>query len=269
MEIKARTYIDHLSAYGKFAFTTNKIVKGMQTTKKAVERSIYRLKQKREITNLVKGYYLILTPTFRNIGCLPPDYFIDNLMKYWNQPYYVCLLSAAMCHDASHQKPQVFQVMVDKFKHSIICGRVRIEFILKKNLNDTPISKWKTHTGYMNISTPEATMIDLCTFIKRSGGISHVTTVLDELVEAIRIRELKRLLKEKSPELPCLQRLGYLLDKLEYNRLSSIIYLHLKKHKTRLVSLVPHLNRSYDIDINTKWKVAVNAVAESDLRGSY
>src|SRR3990167_8363071 len=198
MDIKAKDYIDQLTARGEISFTTQKMHDEMDITTKAVERNIYRLKRKGEIVAIAKGYYLILTPEFRKLGCLPPNYFIDDLMRHWQQNYYVGLLSAALYFGAAHQQPQIFQVMVDGYRRPIHCGHVKIEFITKKTLLNVPLTQLKTRTGSMNIATAETCVMDLCLFIRRSGGISHVATVLDELVESINPVALKQLLENNS-----------------------------------------------------------------------
>ena len=268
--MQAISYIEQLTAHGNFSFTTKEIRDNMKISNRAVEGVLYRLKKKKSIANVVKGYYLVLTPQFKAKGCLPPNYFIDDLMKYWNQNYYVCLLSAAMYHGAAHQQPQVFQVMVDRHRRPISCGRVRIEFVINKNLANanlanTLITKLKMRTGYMNVSTPEATMIDLCVFLQRSGGIGRVSTILSELAEIVTNEILNNLLI-KSP-LNCIRRLGYLLDTLDYKALAEIIYNYVKLHKTSTILLAPY-NPVYEKQTNKKWKIIVNSATESDLNGS-
>ena len=123
----AREYIDQLTAQGEVSFTVQKMIFDREITKKAAERAIYRLKRKKEIIDIAKGYYLILTPEFRKLRCLPPDYFIDDLMKHWQQTYYVGLLSAGLYFGAAHQQPQIFQVVIDRYRPAIRCGHVKIE----------------------------------------------------------------------------------------------------------------------------------------------
>lgn len=263
MDINAKDYIDQLTARGEISFTTQKMHDGMGVTIKAVERAIYRLRKKGEIANVAKGYYLILTPEFRKLGCLPPDYFIDDLMRHWQQNYYVGLLSAALYFGAAHQQPQVFQVVTDQYRRAIRCGHVKIEFFTKKNISDTPTRQLKTHTGMMSVSTPEVTMMDLCVFLRRSGGLSHVATVLDELAESANPKDLKQLL-EKNNELTWIQRLGYLLEQLGRNELAEIIYQYIKDQETNIVPLVPYYSMR-GAERNTKWRIAINAVMESDV----
>lgn len=263
MNINAKEYIDQLTACGEISFTAQKMRDAMGVTIKAVERTIYRLRKKGEIANVAKGYYLILTPEFRKLGCLPPDYFIHDLMQHWQKNYYVGLLSAALYFGAAHQQPQIFQVVTDQYRRAIRCGHVKIEFFTKKHISDIPTRQLKTHTGMMNVSTPEVTMMDLCTFLRRSGGLSHVATVLDELAESVNPKDLKPLL-EKNNELTWIQRLGYLLEQLGRNELAEILYQHIKDQKTNIAPLVPYYSMR-GTERNTKWRIAINAVMESDI----
>lgn len=263
METNAKTYIDQLTSRGEVSFTTQKMCAEMKSTPKAVERAIYRLRQKREVRAIAKGYYLILTPEFRQLGCLPPDYFIDDLMRHWQQKYYVGLLSAALYFGAAHQQPQIFQAITDKYRPTIYCGQVKIEFITKKTIVNIPITQLKTHTGMMNVSTPGATMMDLCFFLRRSGGLNHVVTVLDELAEAVKPIDLKNVL-EINQELTWVQRLGYILEQLGHYSLSDILYHHIENQHTNIVPLVPYVSMSGK-ERNKKWRVAINAIIESDV----
>ena len=263
MDIKAKEYIDILIARGEVSFTAQKMRDQMDSTAKSVERSLYRLKKKGEITSLTKGYYLVLTPEFRKLGCLPPDYFIDDLMRHWKQDYYVGLLSAALYFGAAHQQPQIFQVVTNQYRRDLTIGGVKIKFITKKNLSDIPVTQLKTHTGFMKVSAPETTMMDLCLFLRRSGGLSHIATILDELSESVELSSLKKLL-EKNNETTWIQRLGFILDQLGHQDLANILLEHLKNQKTNIVSLVPY-HSMQGAERDTKWRIAINAVMESDV----
>ena len=262
--LHAKEYLDQLTAKGEISFTSQKMRLDLGMTTKAVERAIYRLKRKKEITAIAKGFYLILKlRKFRKLGCLPPDYFIDDLMRFWQQDYYVGLLSAALYFGAAHQQPQIFQIVIDQYRHAIRCGQVKIEFITKEKLSAAQTKKLKTHTGSINISTPETTMMDLCVFMRRSGGLSHVATVLNELAESVDAIALKKLLK-KTKEFTWVQRLGYLLENLGHHELAAVIYQHIKHQRTNIVPLVPYSSIT-GVERNTKWRVAINAVVESDI----
>jgi len=262
-KISARYYIDQLSANGQIHFTAKQMRKDLRATAAAVESAIRRLKQNHEIVGLTKGFYLILPPAERVLNCLPPNQFIPVLMRHWRCDYYVCLLSAAMYHGAVHQQPQAFQVMLAKNKRDIHCGKVRVQFAVKRNLKKTPTQRVKTISGFLNISTPEATAIDLICYMRKSGGINHIATVINELAEVIQ-PGLLLLLAKKSKELYLFQKLGFLLDYLGYSRLSEPLYAYLKTKSTNIVPLSHLKTKGAKRDL--KWRVIINTQYDYKIR---
>lgn len=261
--MKAQQYLDNLTSEGKISFTKEALQFELGLTTNAAHCVLRRLKQKKQIVSPAKGYYLILTPEFRHLGCLPPDFFIDDLMKHLKIDYYVALLSAALYYGAAHQQPQIFQVMIPGVHPMIQCGRVKIQFIKNKFLHDSITTVLKTRTGYMKISTPEATAKDLLTFIRQSGGIGQIATVIDELTENLNAEKLQAIaLQDKQYQ--WVQRLGYLLDTLGYTTLSNNLYSIIENKKLRTIPLVPHRKMTGSVR-NKKWRLAENTVIESDL----
>ena len=189
-------------------------------------------------------------------------------MKHWDLPYYVCLLSAAQYYGASHQKPQVFQVMIHKQIKSLVCGKVKIDFIYKKSLDELLTQKISVKTGYLTISTPELTAWDLLRYSHHVGGLNHIATVLSELIERINPETLA-LLVTQSKEKAWGQRLGYILehiDSMDEKKQKDIIeclYQSLVK-PTNPVPLAPELpvkGESRDL----RWMIIENTTVESDL----
>lgn len=261
--MNAQAYIDQLISEGKISFTRGNMQRALKLTANAASCMLRRLKQKGQIASPARGYYLIVTPEFRHLGCLPPDFFIDDLMKYLKMDYYVALLSAALYHGAAHQQPQIFQVMVPVTHPAIQCGQVKIQFIKNKKLNEGKIKHLKTRTGYMRVSTPETTAKDLLTFIRQSGGIGHVATVVDELAEGMDEETLQELAKQ-SKQYQWVQRLGYLLENLGHVSLAETLLTVVKYRKLRIAPLVP--NRSMTkAPRDKKWRLAINAKIESDI----
>ena len=104
--------------------------------------------------------------------------------------------------------------MVSKRMRSIECGQIAIQFIFKKNLDKLPTQQFTVPTGYLTLSTPELTAMDLLLYPRQSGGINHIATVFTELIEAIdadKLLELAQSLKESG----WVQRLGYLSEQIE------------------------------------------------------
>ncbi|MCW5588615.1 MAG: type IV toxin-antitoxin system AbiEi family antitoxin [Legionellales bacterium] len=263
MTYKAKVYIDQLIGRGRIAFTIGQMQNDLGITNKAARRMLERLLYNKEITTPAKGYYLILTPEFRTLGCLPPNYFIDDLMSHWHKIYYVGLLSAAMFHGAAHQQPQNVQVVLPATRPDIICGKVAIQFIQNAACHKTPVEFLKTPTGTLLVSTIEATAMDLVRFMRQSAGINRVATVLHELGEQLdkkKLLELTTVFKESA----WVQRLGYLLELLGHEDTAQSLLAYLKTIKSRRIPLVPYLGIN-NAEKCKKWQLYINAKVESDL----
>lgn len=261
--MKIEEYIQDLSAQGIRTFTSKEVKTALGKSDKAAWAAIERLKAKGRLASPAKGFYIIIPPEYRVLKCLPPELFISQLMTFWKKNYYIGLLSAAMYLGAAHHQPQVFQVMIDEYHPKISCGRVRIEFAKKKNLSDTSLQTIKTEAGNINISTPEATAIDLVSYPGRCGGLNNILTILEELSDMLRSLPLLALL-EKKHERASLQRLGYLLEQIGSLELSSLLYQRLTLEPLTLVPLNPSLPiKGAKRDV--KWKIAVNMLLESEL----
>lgn len=262
--MKAKQYLERLTAAGQISFLREQMQRDLKLTPNAVACTLRRLKQQGYIVSPARGYYLIIPPEFLNLGCLPPDFFIDDLMKYLQMNYYVALLSAALYHGVAHQQPQIFQVMIPTVHTAIQCGRARIQFVKNQSLHDNPIVKLKTRIGFMRVATPETTAKDLLNFISQSGGIGQIATVIDELAESLEVDKLLKLAKQnQQPQ--WIQRLGYILETLEHGMLAESLFQIIKNKKLRIIPLVPNRGMT-GMPRDEKWRIAKNATIESDIK---
>jgi len=111
MLIKSMTaFIEALKAKGLYTFTQAEAMNTDKRSDIALEAALRRLKQKGRIANPHRGFYVIVPVEYRETGCPPASWFIDALMRFLRQPYYVGILSAAAIHGAAHQQPMLFQV---------------------------------------------------------------------------------------------------------------------------------------------------------------
>jgi len=257
----AAAYVEGLQAGGRYTFTGVEIRARMLRSDTAIEAALRRLKKRGRIATPRRGFYVIVPPEYRQAGCPPASWFIDGLMGFLGRPYYVGLLSAAAIHGAAHQQPMVFQVMTDVATRDAEAGRVRIEFHVKSTLETSPVAKVQTETGYMRVSTPEATALDLVRFARAAGGLSSVATVLEELAESLDPGELATL--SHSFRTPEVQRLGYLLDLLGVSRLADPLAeaLHVRRH--RPVPLGPGGESEESVD--GRWRVILNERVEVNV----
>ena len=182
---RARQYLDNLAASSRYTFTTGEARTALGLSPPALKMALNRLTRQRLIVSPVRGFHVIVPPEYRSLGSLPAGQFVPALMTTLKLPYYAGLLTAAEYHGAAHQRPQEFQVLVEKARRRIECGKVRVGFFVRKNLRRVPAQTLNTPRGFIVVSTPEATAFDLVGYRHRAGGLSNVATVLSELAEKI------------------------------------------------------------------------------------
>src|SRR3989442_11337241 len=138
---KARQYVEDLSAAGRHPFLAKEAQKALGISAAAVKVTLSRLAKRGVIASPARGFYVIVPPEYRSLGCLPADQFIPALMKTLSLPYYAGLLTAAQYHGAAHQRPQQFQVFLEKRRLPIACGRVRVAFLILNPLREEPVQR--------------------------------------------------------------------------------------------------------------------------------
>lgn len=124
---------------------------------------------------------MIVPAEYRDAGAPPPSWYVDALMWFHEQPYYVALLSAAAPHGAAHHAPQELQVMTSTPLRPVAVGRTRIRFFVRHDVEGVPVLATKTPTGTMRVSAPAATALDLVRYPQAAGAAS-VPTVVASLV---------------------------------------------------------------------------------------
>ena len=256
--------IDNLSQQGRHCFTIGEALQRLDKPRASVRAALRRSVNKGHLTLLHKNFYLIVPPKYRSFGCLPAEQFVPDLMDYLKQPYYVGLLSAAQYYGAAHQKPQQFQVMAKKHLSSLKCGRIHVAFMMNQGILQVPTRKMNTETGYLTVSTPEATAIDLAQYPRRSGGINNIVTVLMELAEHMEAAKLQDCLSEMQVEVVTKQRLGFYLDFIEETALSDIVHEHLSAVALRARPLVAGVS-TRKAARNKRWELFINVEIEPDL----
>lgn len=249
---------------GRYTFSHTEAVDGLRRTPLAVSKALRRLVGQGLLVSPRRGFYVIVPGEFDLAGTPPAQWFIHDLMGYLEQPYYVGLLTASAQYGASHQAAQVFQVVTDRPTRSIKVGRIRIEFVMKSEIEGTPTTAVKTPTGCMTVSTPEATALDLVRYFKAAGFLGHVATVLDELAERLDGDELVRSAEAGGFEMAVVQRLGYLLERVGAESVTEGLAAVVADRSPQAVPLRPDLSRK-GCPVDARWRIAVNEEVESDL----
>lgn len=259
-------YIDDLQRHGKCSFTIQHAQAALNKSRKAIYSSIEHMRIKNELASPAKGFYVIVPPEYRALGCLPAEHFIPYLMEYWECSYYVGLVTAASYHGATHQAAQTYQVIIQGHgRPPIHCGKIKIQFISNRHLNETPVQSVSTAKCILKVSTPEATAMDLLNYPHQSGGLNHIATILAELQESMRPENLLMLAKAQST-LAWKQRLGYLLDVVGALKLARVLEKHIAQQKrVDYIPLMSGLENSGQSSRNVTWRIIENAMVESDI----
>lgn len=260
---KLSDWLDNRQARGIYNFIREEALKELEMSKVSFDRALGRFSKKKRLVSVFKGFYLIIPIEYKSWGVLPVDWFISDLMTYLKQPYYAGLLTAADYYGASHQKSQVYQVVTDKALRPVICERIKIKFFVKKDITLTPVEKRNSQTGIINISTPEATALDLLRYQNKAVGLNHTLTVLQELGASIDQKNLVDTAKLDACAAYA-QRLGWLLEKTEYGAKTSQLAEWVKKQNPVFTKLDPKLPMK-GTEKNDRWRLWINTAVEGDL----
>jgi predicted transcriptional regulator of viral defense system len=260
MESHARRYVEDLLGRGRRTFTRAEAERALESSPTATYQSLRRLQKQGWLAMPRRGFYLIVDPTHRRLGALPPTSWIDDLMRFHDVPYYVGLLSAAAMQGAAHQQPQEFQVVAGSILRRLTVGRVRIRFFFRRQMALAVTEKVKTESGFIPVSTPEMTAYDLVRYRKGAGSIDHVATVLSELTERLDPKRLVAIAK-KEEEMPVIQRLGFLLERTGHKKLTSDLSKFVARRDPRMVALEPR-SKERVTRRDLRWRVIVNTTVE-------
>jgi predicted transcriptional regulator of viral defense system len=254
-------YLTQIRAQGRYAFTLEELKVTFNLSYNVLNQTLYRLKSKKEIAQVRQGFYVIIPPEYSKQEILPPYLFIDDLMKSLNKSYYVGLLSAAALYGAAHQQPMEYFVIVKSpAPRSIDNDKLKISFYSKQELLQEGIVQRKTPAGYMNVSSPELTALDL--FDTNKFGINRITTVLQELAEEMKPANLSKIARQYT-NTAAIQRLGYVLDSIQEDKLANPLSKILNERMFFPVPLSVQKGKKGEID--SRWKIIKNMEIESDL----
>lgn len=95
--------IDDFQRKGLYGFDRSKVEAELSVSSAAVGKALKRLSEKGRVKRLRKGFHAIVPVEFAMQGIPPSDWYLDDLMRSLDLPYYIGLLSAAALHGAAHQ----------------------------------------------------------------------------------------------------------------------------------------------------------------------
>ena len=266
-----QNYMDDLLASGRVTFTRDDVQSQIGLSNAAFHNTAARLQKQKKLLSPRHGFYVIVPPQFYGWGAPPPDWYIDTLMSHEQRPYYVGLLKAAEIHGATHQSVMEYQVITDKQLPRLTVGRSAIAFYFRKSMAGVSegVQEHKTDAGFIKLSSPELTALDLLRYPHAAGGINHIATVLTDLGKSFDPTKFGFLATVFATR--TVQRLGYLLDYLGHDHTARHL-LHILENANGLIwnELEPPA-RNIDPDLvppiterDRRWRIIVRRPVEVD-----
>ncbi len=256
--------LDDLLAHGGVALSTAEVALLLGVPSEHVRVRMQPLVRSGRVFSPARGLWVVIPPEFRTWRVIPGAQFIESMMTHLGRDYYIGWLSAAEMHGAAHQRPQVFQVAVDRHLADRDIERIRLRFIERQHLSKLGRVRRTVPTGQVWVSTAEVTALDLAADPRRGGGVSNVATVLTELTEETTLRADLLVDAAHHFSLAAIRRLGYLLDAIDQPDLSDAVH-DLAEGRRHFPPdlLVPRGPSVGNVDL--RWRLRVNADVEPDL----
>ncbi|MEI8289789.1 MAG: type IV toxin-antitoxin system AbiEi family antitoxin [Verrucomicrobiota bacterium] len=249
-------FISQRLALGRVAFPLEDLVKVTGLSVTAARNQLLRLKERVTRVSPRHQFFLIVSPEHRAMGAPPVAWWLHDYFQWLGEPYYLALQSAASSFGSNPQALQVTQVMTGIPRRPLEIGRIRIQFFVKRAVDQTPTQPMANAYAPIQVSTPEATVFDLIHYATRIGGIGRAAETIAPLLPLLRPVELRRMLKI-ADEPTTAQRLGFVLGELRANDLAKVVEDWLPAD-LKFVGLVPGACR--DAPEIKRWKILNNAM---------
>lgn len=260
--LSAKDYVQNLAARGRYHFSSQEARAALGVSSAAAKLALNRLARQGLVASPGRGFYVIVPPEYRSLGCPPADQFVPALMERHGLAYYAGLLSAAQYYGAAHQRPQETQIFLARNRRPIKCGAVRVVFVARKGIKVVPVRSFNTARGTIRVSTPEATAIDLTGYPHHVGGLNQVATILSELAESMDAASLPDV--AATAPVTWAQRLGYLLKQAGAEEKASALALYVRAHAREYTPLLPGGPKKTS-ERDADWKLYVNTAVEVAL----
>jgi hypothetical protein len=251
----ADAFLDQRLALGRVAFPLADLVKATGLSVTAARNQLLRLKNRVTRVSPRHQFFLIVSPEHSAVGAPPVAWWLHDYFQWLGEPYYLALQSAASSLGSNPQALQVTQVMTKISRRAVEVGRIRIQFFVKRTVEQTPTQPLANAFAPLQVSTPEATAFDLIRYAARIGGIGRAAETIAPLLPLMRLAELRRVLKIED-EPATAQRLGFVLEKLRATDLAKVVENWLPSNLI-FVPLVPGV-RGAAPEIK-RWRILNNA----------
>jgi predicted transcriptional regulator of viral defense system len=172
---------DRLLSEGVVSITASELANRAGTSRGATFRAVHDAKKSGVVFSPAHGLYVLIPPEYRSWGTVPPDWYLEDMMRHMGRDYYVSFLTAAARHGASHHATQLFQVVVNRTVRDRDISGVRLRFYQASGIGSRAIEVRTSPTGIVTLATPETCLLDLAERPDAGGGINVILDILPEL----------------------------------------------------------------------------------------
>ncbi len=262
-----RKWLAEQEAIGHSTFSLSDVQSAFPNlSAQVIQNNLRRLKLEQRIASVYRRFYVSVPVKYKARGIVPPSYYIADLMRYLNRPYYFGLLTAARIWGASHQASTLDFVMTC-YPSLRVSSRTNgeIRWCYRYSMPQNFLIERKDENGRVFYSSPELTAVELVQYEQHCGGLSRVATILSELAETLNFTKLQREFFAycKGSDI---QRLGYLFDEvLGEKKLADDVYNQWRANFASSWTLLkPQAKDSPVISRNHRWRLVINAEMEVD-----
>lgn len=219
----------------------------------SVEQALQRLARAGQIAMLRKNptRWVVIPPEQQHYGAPPVLWWLDDFLRREEPNYYVGLLSAARYWGSAHYAVQVTQVVVTKARRPLTVGKLRVDFVSKKNIVGTPVEIVRNGPDPWRVSTREATLLDLMRHLPAVGALEAVGRITRDFLPELRKEALLSALRAMNQKLAA-QRLGFILEALGSPQLAKTVADWLGSN---LQNVQPLERGTKGRELNRKWRI--------------
>lgn len=216
----------HIQSQARYLFRTTDLAKmmGKEPTGPTVKFALLRQAKAGRITLVSRrpATWLIVPPEHEHYGAPPVDWWLHDYLDPVEPYYYVALLSAARHWGSGHYARQSVQVMVARQRAPLSIGKLQVEFVFKKNVSTTPVTRVRGTVAPLRVSTREATLLDLLRHQSEVGGLEAIVRIAKDFAPEMTPPGLANALDALGLAPPA-QRLGFLLEHLHQKKLAKVV----------------------------------------------
>ena len=250
---------------GRPSFTFDEALSATSLRRSSLALAIHRLKIRKMIVSPMRGFYVCVPDRYQLRGEVPPDFYVDDLMRQLGRGYYLGLSSSAAIWGAGHQRMQKdFAVVTLPRMRGVCLAKGMLRLVYREQMPETHIVTRNADGGVVRFADAVLTAFDLVRYADLVGGMSSTATILSELLEEVDFASASDL----GSFVPCVvwQRLGYICENVigDGDKADTLYHVWRSLSLRAVNTPLSPFEQRRDGELNRRWHVKVNIGIEVD-----